>query len=154
MGWLRNLAGDDRTLILVGAMCVVRDEAGRVLLIRRSDNGAWALPAGSIELGENLRDCAVREVHEETGLLARELTPFGIFCRPAHTPNMYGHSYQTITLGCRVDAYQGELERSTDETIDAGFFATDGFPDGTRPSVGILLAALAHFEADGQFVLE
>jgi 8-oxo-dGTP pyrophosphatase MutT (NUDIX family) len=50
MGQLRILAGDERTLILVGARCVVRDGDGRVLLIKRSDNGEWALPAGSMEL--------------------------------------------------------------------------------------------------------
>ena len=69
MGQLRTLAGDQHTLMLLGAGCVVRDEAGRVLLVKRSDNGAWALPAGSMELGETMRECAIREVREETGLV-------------------------------------------------------------------------------------
>src|SRR5690242_21813409 len=102
MGRLRTLAGDEHTLILIGAMCVVRDDTGRVLLIQRSDNGAWALPAGSIELGETMRDCAAREVREETGLVVLALTPFGLYSRASTTPNMYGHTYQTITLACRI----------------------------------------------------
>lgn len=154
MGRLRELAGGEHTLILIGAMCVVRDGSGRVLLIRRSDNGAWALPAGSIELGETMRDCAIREVREETGLVALSVTPFGLYSRSGSTPNMYGHLYQTITLACRIDEYEGTLARVTEESTDAGFFAPDEFPDGTRPSVEILLAGLAEFEATGMFLVE
>ena len=154
MGRLRALAGDEHTLILIGAMCVLRDEAGRVLLIKRSDNGAWAMPAGTIELGETMRDCAVREVREETGLVALALTPFGLYSRASGIPNMYGHTYQAITLACRIDEYEGELVRVTDESTDAGFFAPEEFPDRTRPSARILLAGLAEFEATGTFLVE
>jgi len=50
---------------------VVLDEAARVLLIQRAkapDRGFWALPGGSVELGECVRDAALRELREETGL--------------------------------------------------------------------------------------
>jgi hypothetical protein len=59
LGQLRALAGD-RTLMFVGARCVVRDADDRVLLIQRSDNGLWALPAGAMELGESIAGCAAR----------------------------------------------------------------------------------------------
>jgi ADP-ribose pyrophosphatase YjhB (NUDIX family) len=154
MGQLRTLAGDHRTLIMVGARCVVRDDADRILLVRRSDNGAWSLPAGSIELGETMRECAIRVVREETGLVALAITPFALHSIASPVPNMFGHIYQTITLGCRVDRYAGTLERVTDETTDAGFFAPDAFPDGTRPSVPRALADLARFEATGEFALD
>lgn len=154
MGQLRTLAGDQHTLMLLGAGCVVRDEAGRVLLVKRSDNGAWALPAGSMELGETMRECAIREVREETGLVPLAVTPFAIFSVPNPVPNMYGHLYQAVTLACRVDGYEGTLARVTDETTDAGFFALDAFPDGTRPSVARALAALSRFETTGEFTLE
>jgi hypothetical protein len=38
---------------LVGGDAVVIDGAGRMLLIRRSDNGRWAMPSGALELGES-----------------------------------------------------------------------------------------------------
>jgi 8-oxo-dGTP pyrophosphatase MutT (NUDIX family) len=56
-GQLRALAGDDRPLLFIGARCVVVDEDDRVLLIRRADNGEWALPAGAMELGESIGEC-------------------------------------------------------------------------------------------------
>jgi len=154
MGQLRILAGDERTLILVGAGCVVRDEAGRVLLIQRSDTGSWALPAGSIELGETLRECAIRELREETGLIGHSVTPFALYSRLKGEPNMFGHVYQPITLGCRVDEYEGTLARVTDESTDAAFFPADALPERTRPSVTRALTDLARFEATGEFALD
>jgi 8-oxo-dGTP pyrophosphatase MutT (NUDIX family) len=41
-----------------------------VLLVKRSDNGAWTAVTGIVEPGENPADCAVREVLEETGIHA------------------------------------------------------------------------------------
>ncbi|MCX5439594.1 NUDIX domain-containing protein [Streptomyces sp. NBC_00569] len=46
---------------------VVRDD-GRVLVIRRADNGTWEPPGGVLELDERPEDGAVREVREETGI--------------------------------------------------------------------------------------
>ncbi|MHA7876852.1 NUDIX hydrolase [Roseivivax sp.] len=52
---------------------VIRD--GRVLLVRRGhrpDAGLWGFPGGKREPGETALDCALRELHEETGLTATE----------------------------------------------------------------------------------
>ncbi len=53
----------------VGA--VIRDEAGRMLLILRGHEpgkGLWSIPGGRIEPGETDQQAVVREVGEETGL--------------------------------------------------------------------------------------
>lgn len=58
----------------VGAAAIVRDEDGRVLLVRRALGrlkGLWSVPAGFVEYGEDVRDAAARELFEETGLKAR-----------------------------------------------------------------------------------
>jgi ADP-ribose pyrophosphatase YjhB (NUDIX family) len=46
---------------------VVRED-GRVLVIRRDDNGHWEAPGGVLELDESFEDGVRREVFEETGL--------------------------------------------------------------------------------------
>jgi 8-oxo-dGTP diphosphatase len=55
---------------LVGVSTVVHHD-GKVLLVERSKppwQGLWSLPGGHVEWGETLREAAVREVLEETGV--------------------------------------------------------------------------------------
>jgi 8-oxo-dGTP pyrophosphatase MutT (NUDIX family) len=154
VGQLRALAGD-RTLMFVGARAVLRDRRGRVLLIQRSDNGHWAMPAGAMELGESIADCAVREVREETGLRALRVSAFALYTGPDRIrTNMYGHTYQVFTAAFRVDEWDGDLLRVTDETTDAGFFHPGGFPAPLSPSVAETLADLAVFEQTDRLILK
>src|SRR5262249_41033574 len=56
----------------VGAAAVVRDGGGRVLLVQRGPGrhgaGAWCLPCGFVEWGEDVRAAAAREAREEAGV--------------------------------------------------------------------------------------
>lgn len=58
---------------MLGAGCCVMDPGGRLLMLEQERRGEvlWELPGGSLEGGETLADCAVRETREETGLLVR-----------------------------------------------------------------------------------
>ncbi len=59
----------DRPIVGVGV--VIRDDEGRILLIRRGrepGKGLWAVPGGKVEWGETMREAARREAREETGL--------------------------------------------------------------------------------------
>ena len=61
---------DPSRVACVGA--IIRDEAGRVLLVRRANEpgrGLWSLPGGRVEVGESEEAAVVREVLEETGLV-------------------------------------------------------------------------------------
>jgi 8-oxo-dGTP diphosphatase len=66
---LRQTEKPDERVNCAGA--VVRDAAGRLLLVRRAHEpalGLWSLPGGRIEPGETAEQAAAREVREETGL--------------------------------------------------------------------------------------
>ena len=80
LGQIRKLIGR-RELIITGARAVIRDGEGRILFVRRRDNGLWGMPAGSQELGESILDCLRREVKEETGLHVISATPLAIYSR-------------------------------------------------------------------------
>lgn len=141
--------------MFVGARAVVRDKAGRLLLIQRSDNGQWALPAGAMELGESIADCAVREVREETGLRALRVSAFALYTGPDRThTNMYGHTYQIFTTAFRVDEWDGALTRITDETTDAGFFHRAQLPAPLSASVAETVADLDVFEQTNRLILK
>jgi ADP-ribose pyrophosphatase YjhB (NUDIX family) len=66
-------------VVAVGA--VVVDRAARILLVRRARPptvGTWTIPGGHVESGESLEAAILREVHEETGLIARLVCPLGV----------------------------------------------------------------------------
>jgi ADP-ribose pyrophosphatase YjhB (NUDIX family) len=58
------------------------DSKGKILLLRRKDNEKWTMPGGTLDFGETLTDCAVREVQEETGFLIRITGLIGTYTDP------------------------------------------------------------------------
>jgi ADP-ribose pyrophosphatase YjhB (NUDIX family) len=63
---------------------VVVNDAAEILLIRRTDNGNWALPGGAIDLGESVAQAAVRETLEESGIECAITGIVGIYSDPRH----------------------------------------------------------------------
>lgn len=70
---------------IVAAVTVfVLDDYGRVLLIRRTDNGLWAIPGGAQDFGEYIAETAVRETREESGIDVEVTGIVGIYTNPNH----------------------------------------------------------------------
>jgi ADP-ribose pyrophosphatase YjhB (NUDIX family) len=63
---------------------VVTNAEGKILLIRRTDNGNWALPGGGVDIGESLPQAAIRETREETGIDCEITGLSGIYTDPGH----------------------------------------------------------------------
>jgi 8-oxo-dGTP pyrophosphatase MutT (NUDIX family) len=63
---------------------VVVNDAGEILMIRRTDNGNWAVPGGAIDLGESVARAAVRETLEESGVECAITGIVGIYSDPKH----------------------------------------------------------------------
>jgi 8-oxo-dGTP pyrophosphatase MutT (NUDIX family) len=154
LGQLRALAGD-RTLLFVGGRGVVRDDDGRVLLIRRTDNGFWSTPGGAMELGESIAECALREVWEETGIRATEATAFAIYSGVEYThTNVFGDSYQLFVVAFELTEWTGVLTPDPEEASDAGFFAIDALPEPLSQSTLETLADLESFTETGKLVVK
>lgn len=71
----------DSPLVGVGAVII---EDGRVLLVKRGHPplaGEWSIPGGVLELGETLREAAVREAEEETCLTVAPTELLGVYDR-------------------------------------------------------------------------
>lgn len=69
---LFRMALDERIrhipFIQTGSAIIIRNEAGQILLQERTDRNKWGLPGGCQELGEELKETAIREAYEETGI--------------------------------------------------------------------------------------
>ena len=63
---------------------VVVNDAGEILMIRRTDNDNWAIPGGAIDLGESVAQAAIRETREESGIECEITGIVGIYSDPKH----------------------------------------------------------------------
>jgi 8-oxo-dGTP diphosphatase len=76
---------------LIGVAAAARTEDGRWLLIRRGDSGGWALPGGTLDWGETLRDAVKRELAEEAGVEVLELGGLsGVYSAPHRDFRVHG----------------------------------------------------------------
>jgi ADP-ribose pyrophosphatase YjhB (NUDIX family) len=116
-------------LWLAGVTAVtIRDE--RVLLVKRSDNGAWTPVTGIVEPGENPADCAAREVSEETGVSTRASRLAWVHVtRPAVHAN--GDQAQYLDHVFRMQWISGEPFAADDESTEAAWFHLDQLPPMT-----------------------
>ncbi|HPX93440.1 MAG TPA: NUDIX domain-containing protein [Bacillota bacterium] len=64
------------------AAAVAIVENNRILLLKRKDNEKWTMPGGTLEIGENMTACALREVKEETGYTIRITDIIGTYTDP------------------------------------------------------------------------
>lgn len=117
--------------LVVGSSAVVVNDEGRILLQRRSDSGNWALPGGTMDIGETFGQSAIREVKEETGFDVRIERIVGIYSDPGHVfAYEDGEVRQefNICLACPITG--GELAVSSEST-EVRFFSLDDVADLT-----------------------
>jgi 8-oxo-dGTP pyrophosphatase MutT (NUDIX family) len=108
--------------LVPGGSAIVTNEYGEILLLRRTDNQLWALPGGTMDLGETLAQAIVREVREETGLEVEPTRIVGIYSDPKHVfAYSDGEVRQEFNICLACQPLGGEL-RVSEESYEVRFF--------------------------------
>lgn len=117
-------------LLQDGAVAIIVNDKGQILLQSRADNDRWGLPGGCQELGERFEDTVIREVKEETNLdVSEENLELIAIVSGNSRRNEYPNGDVVINntaLYC-VKNYSGELKWDS-ESKDMRFFDLDNLP--------------------------
>lgn len=123
---------------VVGVAIAGRTRDGKWLLIRRADSGQWAMPGGTLEWGETLRDAMLREMMEEAGVDRVEFRRVvGVYSRPDRDRRFHG---VTIVVLCDV-AEPSRPPVNPLEIREVRAFAPDAWPKPLALSQDDMLAA-------------
>ena len=96
---------------IVSAATIVLNDQKEILLIKGPRRG-WEMPGGQVEEGESLKDAAVRETKEESGIDIEIIRFCGIF------QNVDGSICNTLFLGKAI----GGVPTTSPESLEVGFF--------------------------------
>ncbi|MFN8069899.1 MAG: NUDIX hydrolase [Mycolicibacterium insubricum] len=106
---------------------VVVREDGRVLVIRRDDNGHWEAPGGVLELDESFEDGVRREVLEETGLKVEVERLTGVY-------KNLTHGIVALVYRCRPS---GGEPHATEEARETRWMTTEEVQSAMTPAFGV-----------------
>jgi len=113
-------------LVGVGAIII---EDSRVLLVKRAHpplQAQWSIPGGVLEVGELVREAAIREAREETGLIVEPGDLLGVYDRILrNAEKRVQYHYVLIDFLCRKVG--GELAASSD-AAEVRWFTRDELP--------------------------
>ena len=117
-------------LIGVGAVIIENSvEASRVLLVKRAHpplQAQWSIPGGVLELGELVREAAIREAREETGLIVEPEALLGVYDRILRNAEQrVQYHYVLIDFLCR--RVGGELKAASD-AAEVRWFTREELP--------------------------
>ena len=113
-------------LVGIGSIII---EGDRVVLVKRAHppiQGHWSIPGGVLEVGEMVREAAVREAREETGLIVEPGELLGVYDRILRDPGQrVQYHHVLIDFLCR--AVGGELLAASDAT-EVRWFTREELP--------------------------
>jgi len=122
---------------------VIVHKNGKILLQQRKDNKCWGYPGGHIELGEVVEEAAKRELREETGLTANNLTLFGVFSGPKlHHIYPDGNECYFIDIVYICDDFSGKESLQAEECLNLQWFDINNLPQNLSPPI---IPALTRF---------
>lgn len=100
---------------------------GRILLVKESSDGNWALPGGWADVGESPSESVEREVQEEAGFTVKAKRLAAIYDRSKHPhkPLMHYHIYKLFFI-CEIT---GGEPTTSEETEEVAFFDQNNLPE-------------------------
>ncbi|MCP5094719.1 MAG: NUDIX domain-containing protein [Chloroflexi bacterium] len=110
------------------------NEQNEILLIRRADNGLWAMPGGGTMVGESPAEAAVREGWEETGIRSESIGLVGIFDSLNHNGQSPNQLYQIVFLCRPLNLDNPDLPHHPQETLEKAWFSEDTLPSDLDPN--------------------
>jgi 8-oxo-dGTP diphosphatase len=131
----------EQPIIGVGAVIVDGD---RVVLVKRAHppiQGEWSIPGGVLEVGELVREAAVREAREETGLIVEPGELLGVFDRVLRdAEKRVQYHYVLIDFLCKPVG--GEL-RAASDAAEVQWFTREELPalNLAEDTLGVILKA-------------
>ena len=126
--YLDDPAAPKANSIVPAVSAIVPDHQGRILLIRRTDNNYWSIPGGGMEPGESVREAAVREVKEETGMDCEITGLVGIYSNPRHVAAYDdGEVRQEFSI-CLAGRLLGGSLRTSSESSEVRFIRASDIP--------------------------
>ncbi|NPV67878.1 MAG: NUDIX domain-containing protein [Anaerolineae bacterium] len=132
---LRAAVGHE-TVILPGALAIVEDDRGYILMTYRADFACWDFPGGFSDLGETCPATVVREVQEETGLIVEPYALVGLYSDPRLFYVTYPNGDAVHGVGaayaCRVTGGQLIPEGADDENSAVAFLPVEQVLAQTR----------------------
>jgi 8-oxo-dGTP pyrophosphatase MutT (NUDIX family) len=130
---LRKIVGS-RPLIMAGACVILVNPNNEFLLQLRKDNNCWGLAGGSLEMGETLEQVAKRELFEETGLIANNLTLFNVFSgEDFYYKYPHGDEVYNVVTAYICRDYEGVLRKEESEVKELKFFNLTDIPSNISP---------------------
>ena len=125
---------DDAPLVPCAGIAAF-DEAGRLVLVQRADDGTWCLPGGQLDFGESFTDGACREFREETGHDVEITGLLGIYSDPITRVHRYADGRLAQLVGVVFEARIGARRGGGDaEVAGLGRFRADELPDALMAS--------------------
>ncbi len=115
------------------ADAAIIDERARLLLIRRADNGLWAMPGGALDVGETVAEGAMREALEESGVASEAVGLAGVWDSRRCGSTTRHHLYHFVVL-CRPLLEQPAGPAShAHEVTEVGWFDERLLPSDIDP---------------------
>ena len=107
----------------IRGMVISSDE--KILLVKETSDGKWALPGGWADVGYSPKEVIIKEINEETGLVCDVVRLLAIFDKRKHPHPPQALYVYKFLFYCK--AISSTLQKGFD-LLDVGYFAIDNLP--------------------------